>query len=518
MSERLLPKKITELGRIRLGDQETIPSRRDPKKMITRPRKLATFRLTSSNKPLLFFAANLYGGEVTRWEGDNAPEGQYELYTAVNSMDVLVPTASAVSVQYEQWSAGGCTLRCTGSFITHCPLNEALVGTECSCPVDDKERAEQAKDGKACARICRLNVLLPDLPGMGVWRLETKGYYATAELLGSLEMLQMAQHQIIEATLRLEHRAVKRWLTDNQEQKRQQSTTLQFTVPVLWPKYTPRQILAAADQRVLLMAQPEAEALPPGEHLAILAAELYGEPRATNFSHQEGHTEEKNTNTGEASHNAAKMPTGNSEAKSKVSLENPLIKESLQRYRALYQEYKNLPQVILQSIPQQLWDCTWQDLSTSPERLVAIAADYPLVAELLRNGKNCFQEEWPDIYAATIANFSSRYAALRADLRATAQNLSSMHPQRAAALELVDSPPWTRLEEMSAMLSALQGEEPEPQVNGHTWRIQLTNLLTVVKDEELLARMFTAADDMGTPDDIGHAVLAEAQDWVQQHS
>lgn len=251
--QRTLPKKLTELGRIRIGDREENKSGRG-----THPHKLETFRLTSSNRSLLHFAANAYGGEVCPWEGEGAPRDayqrptQFELYTTVNTLDVLIPTFSAVSLSFEQWSAGGCQRRCTGEFITHCPLQEMLRGTECTCPADEQVRAELAKTGKACARILRLNVLLPDLPGMGVWRLETKGYYATAELLGTLDMLQMAgqEHAIIEAALRLELRTVKRL------GKGEGKGTLQFVVPVLWPKFTPRQMLSAAAQRGQLLMTP----------------------------------------------------------------------------------------------------------------------------------------------------------------------------------------------------------------------------------------------------------------------
>lgn len=250
---RALPRKLTELGRIRIGDREPNKSGKG-----THQHKLETFRLTSSNSPLLHFAAGLYGGEVRPWNGEGAPMGEdgrsthFELYTTVNSLDVLIPTFSAVEVSFEIWSASGCQRRCTGQFITHCPLETARIGAECVCPTDDHARAEAAKVGKACARILRLNVLLPDLPGMGSWRLESKGYYATAELMGTLDMLQMAgqEHSIVEAVLRLEQRSVKRPGTGEGK------GTLKFAVPVLWPKYTPRQMLSSAAQRGMLLMEP----------------------------------------------------------------------------------------------------------------------------------------------------------------------------------------------------------------------------------------------------------------------
>jgi hypothetical protein len=270
---RLVQKKLVELGRIRIGDRVPTQSGKG-----TRPHKLLQFRLTSPNPALLNFAASSYGGDVRPWVGDGAPVDEHgrptqrELYTNVNALDVLIPTMSAVNLSYELWSAAGCQRRCTGDVITHCPLHEAQIGSPCCCPEDDHERQALATQGKACARILRLNVLLPDLPGMGTWRLETKGYYATAELLGTLDMLTMAgqTHHIIEAVLRLEQRTVKR------PGNGQGTGTLTFAVPILWPKWSPRQILAsAASQGHILMATPSTpEALKTlPEHIA----DLYGD-------------------------------------------------------------------------------------------------------------------------------------------------------------------------------------------------------------------------------------------------
>jgi hypothetical protein len=266
---RMVPKKLSELGRLRIG--ERVPNKSGTG---THPAKLANFRLTSANGSLLSFAAERYGGTVEPWDDAWAPKDehgrptQFELYTTVNAIEVLIPTFSAISLSFERWSASGCQQRCTGEVILECPLEEALIGQTCTCPADDQERADLAQDGKACARILRLNVLLHELPGVGVWRLETKGFYATAELMGTLDMLQMAghEHEIIEATLRLEQRSVKR------VGKGEGKGTLQFAVPVLWPKTTPRQLLTGA-AHVLLAPLP---ALPPAP-LEETVALLYGD-------------------------------------------------------------------------------------------------------------------------------------------------------------------------------------------------------------------------------------------------
>jgi Recombination directionality factor-like len=273
MITRDVPRKLSELGRIRIGNREPNKSGHG-----THPHRLAHFRLTSSNRSLLHFAAQTYGGTVEPWDDEWAPHDednrptQYELYTTTDAIQVLIPTMSAVSLSFEQWSASGCQRRCTGKLIVSCPLQETLEGTACTCPEDDQERARLAADGQACFRILRLNVLLPDLPGAGVWRLETKGFFATAELLGTLDMLQMAgqEHSIIEAVLRLEQRSVKR------VGKGEGKGTLQFAVPVLWPTFTPRQLLAGASQ--VLLTPPTRQATTPA--LAQHIADLYGDPQA----------------------------------------------------------------------------------------------------------------------------------------------------------------------------------------------------------------------------------------------
>ena len=265
---RAIPLKLTELGRIRLGDREP-----NSKGNGTHPHKLEQFRLTSSNKPLLEYAARHpdIGGEVAEWTDAPGEGRQWELYTLAEALDVVIPTFSAVSLSYERWSTAGCEQRCTGEFITHCGRKPELVGTECACPPDDQERGRLAQEGKACARILRLNVMLPDLPGTGFWRLDTKGFYATAELMGTLQLLKEAgaEHMMIEAVLRLEQRTVKR--PRPQGYQGEDKGTLHFVVPVLWPKYTFRQIAAAKDGQQTLLLSEAQKSLP--EHIA----DLYGD-------------------------------------------------------------------------------------------------------------------------------------------------------------------------------------------------------------------------------------------------
>lgn len=204
-----LQRRLQEAGRIRLGDK-------GPKGA---PRKLETFRLTSSDKQLLDRVATLYGGTVAPWSGQ---PGQYEITTEATALDVIVPpSAMAFSQWYETWSGGGCQKRCDGQW-------DQITDKACSCNPDNR----------TCTPHTRLSVLLRDLPSIGVWRLETQGYYAATELLAAVELIQGIGNAgtMLPARLRLETRT----------QKRLGQGTKRFAVPVLDVVKTVPELLAAA--------------------------------------------------------------------------------------------------------------------------------------------------------------------------------------------------------------------------------------------------------------------------------
>jgi len=204
-----LQRRLTEAGRIRLGDK-------GPKGA---PRKLETFRLTSSDQQLLTRVAAIYGGTVTPW---TAQPGQYEITTDATALDVIVPpSAMAFSQWYETWSGGGCVKRCDGQWDT---LNDAA----CSCN-------PEARD---CTPHTRLSVLLRDLPSIGVWRLDTQGFYAATELAAAVDLIQAigSQGRMLPARLRLEQRT----------SKKVGQATRRYAVPVLDVVETVPGLLAAA--------------------------------------------------------------------------------------------------------------------------------------------------------------------------------------------------------------------------------------------------------------------------------
>jgi hypothetical protein len=214
-----LQRRLAEIGRIRIGAQVATRNGK------TRPTKLTTFRLTSADKSRIDTAAHLFGGTPAEWD---APAGrQWEVVTDTDAIDVIVPPSDmAFSQHYEQWAAGGCQRRCDGRA-------ETISDGPCLCDPESRD----------CDIHTRLSVMLRDLPGLGVWRIDTSGYYAAVELQGAVEVVQMAagRGQMLPARLRLEQRMIKR---AGQETRR-------FAVPVLDIEVSPGQLLSGSSPAAL---------------------------------------------------------------------------------------------------------------------------------------------------------------------------------------------------------------------------------------------------------------------------
>lgn len=163
-----------ELGRIRMGRKAAGKGN---------PQKLDKFRFTSPSRDLIEQIAELYGGTCEPWINDG--QSQFEVFTAVNRLPILVPP-QPISQWYEMWSGGGCQRRCDGQ-------RNILAGdAKCACPLDPIERRDLAARGKACKPTTRLNVVLADVTGIGVWRLESKGFHAATKLPMTAEFLAQA--------------------------------------------------------------------------------------------------------------------------------------------------------------------------------------------------------------------------------------------------------------------------------------------------------------------------------------
>lgn len=184
LSPLIIQRRLAELGRIRMGE----------KGQRGEPTQRSTWRITSASQRLLEQVAEVYGGTVRPWAG--APdEGYFELATTSHELDILIPpTIASYSQAMELWSGGGCVRRCDG-------VTEKLSGKPCLCDPDRRE----------CQVTTRVSVMLPKVPGLGVWRLDTKGWNAAAELPTTLETLgAMAPGQWVPAVLRIQKQTSKK--------------------------------------------------------------------------------------------------------------------------------------------------------------------------------------------------------------------------------------------------------------------------------------------------------------------
>lgn len=206
-----LQMRIRELGRIRIGETKTSQNGK------TFPSKLGKFRITSASRPLLEKVAELYGGSVREWTPQNSNLAQFEVYTEADRLPVLVPP-NPVSQWYETWSGGGCQRRCDG-------VREVLSDKPCLCGPDPANRA--------CKPTTRVNVMLREVEGVGVWRLESHGYNAAVELPQAAEFLARAGGYV-DGFLTLAERQVVR-----------DGKTSRFMVPALDIGITSGQLLAA---------------------------------------------------------------------------------------------------------------------------------------------------------------------------------------------------------------------------------------------------------------------------------
>jgi hypothetical protein len=256
-----------QIGRIRIGEQVAIlKDGKDTGR--TRPARRETFRLTTGSRHEADAIAALLGGTPRPWNG------QWEVPTDATEINVMVPPRDQViSQNYEMWTAGGCQRRCDSQ-------HEQVSGGPCLCPhaadpSDAEEveraalrRAEMAKMNppRACGLVTRLNVMIPDLPGLGVFRLDTGSYYAAVEIGDAAALLQAARDRglFLPAVLRIDHR-----------QRVAGGQTKKFPVPVLEILATFRQIAGGELEAAGIAAQ-----LPPAPgagRAAITAGAAAGE-------------------------------------------------------------------------------------------------------------------------------------------------------------------------------------------------------------------------------------------------
>lgn len=196
MGARLLniQRRAAEHGRLRTGYTHG-----------NRPMRSATWVITSHSEEHVRKAAELWGGEPEQWSPLNSTIKQWRVITTSACIEALITPGDPLNQYNELWTGGGCQRRCDGE-------TELLTRQPCVCARQFGEDWHQQKKGTVCSATSRLNVMLPDLTGMGMWRAETHSFYAAAEWGGMVDMVLKGTggDGFVPVTLRIEPRQVVR--------------------------------------------------------------------------------------------------------------------------------------------------------------------------------------------------------------------------------------------------------------------------------------------------------------------
>ena len=251
-------RRLAEIGRIRMGEKKI--SQKTGKSY---PAALQTWRLTSRVRERLDAAARIYGGQVRPWEEE---PGQFELYTDSAALDVMLAPGEPVTQWFEHWDKPAgvqkarvtCLRRCDG-------VTETLSDQPCLCA---------GLDERVCKTTTRLSVLLYRVPGLGVWRLDSRGEYAATELAGTAEFLAGLGDRL-PVILRL----------DPRESVDGQGETHRFVVPVLDVAIAVPELVSGyapplAPPAAPALEQPGYRPLPAGDGTTVAGAleSVQGDP------------------------------------------------------------------------------------------------------------------------------------------------------------------------------------------------------------------------------------------------
>jgi hypothetical protein len=253
MGSRLLniQRRAAEHGRLRTGFTKG-----------NNPARSGTWIVTSHSEKHVRRAAELWGGEPEPWTPLNSTISQWRVVTTAPSIEALITPGDPLNQYNELWTAGGCKRRCDGE-------TELLTRQPCLCARQFGEDWHQQRKGTVCSTTSRLNVMLPDLSGMGMWRAETHSFYAASEWGGMVDMVLAGTdgRGFVPVNLRIEPRQVVR-----------DGKTKKFPVVVVELRgVTPRQALAGP--------MTAAVALDPAPGGAVAAIEA---PRPDYLAEAEG--------------------------------------------------------------------------------------------------------------------------------------------------------------------------------------------------------------------------------------
>lgn len=217
--------RLRELGRIRFGE------RKNPK---SPGRPLEFARVSSQSQDVIRAIAETYGGTPQEWQREEGAPMEWDVKTegplAIACAPGIVPYTSA----FEQWAAGYLTVRCDGQ---SCQFrrNGRWVERACVCAERDQDYNE-----RPCKQTTRMTVMVLGVPILGVFRMETKSYNATAEVPATLALLQQSGRA---AWLQMRRRTDKVMAWDEKTQQ-DKPLTRHFWVITVDAPFMPDEVMA----------------------------------------------------------------------------------------------------------------------------------------------------------------------------------------------------------------------------------------------------------------------------------
>lgn len=241
-----IQRQARELGRLRTG---TFNGRY--------PERSNTWIVSSHAEHYVEAAAQIWGGTPEKWQPQGNGAAQFRVITQAVSLDAILPPGDPLSQSYESWSRGGCQRRCDG-------VSEELSGEPCLCVAKwGPDFHQVAPRDAACKMTTRLNVLLPEMPDIGVWRAETHSYYSANEVAAAVDMLKgsIGVDKLVPVRLRIEQRT-----------RVAEGKTKQFPVVAVELRGgTAQQVLSGTAPTVAVTAGQQPQAVASGQHAAISA-------------------------------------------------------------------------------------------------------------------------------------------------------------------------------------------------------------------------------------------------------
>ena len=516
--EAMLPRRLNEAGKIRIGRQIPIPpfdKAGKPNKRAGEPMadRLQYFRLTSNSMQALQLAAAKYHGEVRRWtvrpewqEQVRTPDHQFELYTESDTLDILIRADALMQTQFEQWDGAYCTRRCTGEWITFDGYGK-LEGLECQCPADLGERKLLATQGKACMAVSRLCVMLEGLP-LGQWRLDTRGDNTPAEIRGLQDILADCGlgTTMLRATMRLESRTSRIMVQGKK-------VVHHYSCVVIEPRYTPEQLLEeGARHQAKLLAMPDESTKTVSEHIADLAGDQDAVQSQLDAARRGASSASPIYSPLQEQINRLLTAQGATSAAQEVWWNNAR------------REYPDLTPGVLTILLEKLQDPPVAQPSYVPPPPEGFADARSIATYQNHLGWSLEQQHrWQN---KQVQRFKKTYSALSDEtLRGLLRELHEQYPKDNASVPTESLPEVSQSQEgfpaLQAAVSALQVDQPdtaslvsafiatEPpslMADGE-WRIWLNNLLLDLEDVTLAQEGQSMLVDPEASDEAGHAMV-----------